>query len=64
MNSEGAIRKPITVDHAGAVAKAAAAEGIPALAIFPNTQDDRRNENGSEAHNPDNLTARTLTANS
>jgi porphobilinogen synthase len=52
----------VSVDLAVEVAKAAAAEGIPALAIFPNTQDDRRNENGSEAHNPDNLTARTLKA--
>ena len=52
----------VSVDLAVEVAKAAAAEGIPALAIFPNTQDDRRNENGTEAHNPDNLTARTLKA--
>src|SRR5690606_35663855 len=52
----------VSVDLAIEVAKAAAAEGIPALAIFPNTQDDRRNENGSEAFNPDNLTARTLKA--
>src|SRR5690606_36101598 len=52
----------VSVDLAVEVAKAAAAGGIPALAVFPNTQDDRRNENGSEAHNPDNLTARTLKA--
>lgn len=52
----------VSVDLAVEVAKAAAAEGIPALAIFPNTQDERRNENGSEAFNPDNLTARTLKA--
>jgi porphobilinogen synthase len=52
----------ISVDIAVEVAREAAAEGIPALAIFPNTQDERRNENGSEAFNPDNLTARTLKA--
>jgi porphobilinogen synthase len=52
----------VSVDLAVEVAKAAAAEGVPALAIFPNTQDERRNENGSEAYNPDNLTARTLRA--
>jgi porphobilinogen synthase len=37
-------------------------EGIPALALFPNTQDDRRSADGSEAWNPDNLTARALRA--
>ena len=52
----------VSVDLAVEVARAAAAEGIPALAIFPNTEDERRNENGSEAFNPDNLTARTLKA--
>ena len=52
----------VSVDLAVEVARAAAAEGIPALAIFPNTEDERRNENGSEAFNPDSLTARTLKA--
>ncbi|MBN9317761.1 MAG: porphobilinogen synthase [Devosia sp.] len=52
----------VSVDLAVEVARAAAAEGIPALAIFPNTEDERRNENGTEAFNPDNLTARTLGA--
>jgi len=52
----------LSVDLAVETARAAAAEGIPALALFPNTQDDRRNENGSEAWNPDNLTARALGA--
>jgi porphobilinogen synthase len=52
----------VTVDLAVEVARAAAAEGIPALAIFPNTEDERRNENGTEAFNPDNLTARALRA--
>jgi porphobilinogen synthase len=52
----------VSVDLAVEVARAAAAEGIPALAIFPNTEDDRRNESGTEAFNPDNLTARALRA--
>jgi len=52
----------VSIDLAVDVARAAAAEGIPALAIFPNTEDERRNENGSEAFNPDNLTARALRA--
>ncbi|WP_423068346.1 porphobilinogen synthase [Devosia sp. CN2-171] len=52
----------VSVDLAVEVARAAAAEGIPALAIFPNTEDGRRNESGTEAFNPDNLTARALRA--
>ncbi len=52
----------VSVDLAVEVARAAASEGIPALAIFPNTEDERRNENGSEAYNPDNLTGRALRA--
>ena len=36
----------LSVDLAVEAAKAAAAEGIPALALFPNTPDDLRNENG------------------
>ena len=52
----------LSVDLCVEAARAAAAEGIPALALFPNTQDDRRNENGSEVWNPDNLTAQALHA--
>jgi porphobilinogen synthase len=52
----------VTVDLAVEVARAAAAEGIPALAIFPDTEDERRSESGTEAFNPDNLTARALRA--
>ncbi len=52
----------VTIDLAVEVARAAAAEGIPALAIFPNTEDDRRSESGGEAFNPDNLTGRALRA--
>src|SRR5690606_3254877 len=52
----------LSIDLAVAAAKAAAAEGIPALALFPNTPDALRNENGSEAYNPDNLMCRALAA--
>lgn len=36
--------------------------GIPALALFPNTPTHLRDETGSEALNPDNLTCRALRA--
>lgn len=36
--------------------------GIPVLALFPNTQPERRSENGQEAHNPDNLMCRAIRA--
>jgi len=36
--------------------------GIPALALFPHTQPDRRTEDGREALNPDNLMCRALRA--
>ncbi|HEY0918712.1 porphobilinogen synthase [Devosia sp.] len=43
-------------------ARAAAAEGIPALAIFPNTPGHLRSDGAEEAFNPDNLMCRTLSA--
>jgi porphobilinogen synthase len=52
----------LSIDLAVQAAKAAAAEGIPALALFPNTPDHLRNESGSEAYNPDNLMCRALSA--
>jgi porphobilinogen synthase len=52
----------LSVDLAVAAAREAAALGIPALALFPNTQDERRNEKASEAYNPDNLMCRALSA--
>ena len=52
----------LSVDLAVAAAKEAAAAGIPALALFPNTPDHLRNENGSEAYNPHNLMCRALSA--
>jgi len=49
---------------AGIVARAkeAVSLGIPCLALFPNTQADRRSENGAEALNPDNLMCRAIRA--
>ncbi|RYE11289.1 MAG: porphobilinogen synthase [Hyphomicrobiales bacterium] len=52
----------LSVDLAVKAAKEAAAAGIPALALFPNTPEHLRNENGSEAYNPDNLMCRALRA--
>jgi porphobilinogen synthase len=52
----------LSVDLAVTAAREAAALGIPALALFPNTQDERRNEKASEAYNPDNLMCRALSA--
>jgi porphobilinogen synthase len=52
----------LSVDLAVAAAREAVAAGIPALALFPNTPDGRRNENATEAHNPDNLMCRALAA--
>ncbi|WP_397591909.1 porphobilinogen synthase [Sphingorhabdus sp.] len=36
--------------------------GIPCIALFPNTQADRRTEDGAEACNPDNLMCRAIRA--
>jgi porphobilinogen synthase len=36
--------------------------GIPCLALFPNTQPERRSEDGAEALNPDNLMCRAIRA--
>jgi porphobilinogen synthase len=52
----------LTVDLAVEAARQAAAAGIPALALFPNTPDGLRNENATEAYNPDNLMCRALAA--
>ena len=51
-----------SVDRIAAQAKAAVAAGIPALALFPNTQADRRSHDGAEALNPDNLMCRAIRA--
>jgi porphobilinogen synthase len=52
----------LSIDLMVEAAKAAQSAGIPALAIFPNTPDHLRSEDGAEAYNPDNLMCRTLSA--
>ena len=52
----------LSVDLCVEAAKQAAAEGIPALALFPNTDPSKRSEGGEEALNPDNLVCRALGA--
>lgn len=51
-----------TVDRIGEQAKAAAALGIPAVALFPNTPADLRTEDGREALNRDNLICQAVKA--
>lgn len=46
------------VEHA----KEAVDLGIPAIALFPNTPDDKRSDDGAEALNPDNLMCRAIKA--
>lgn len=48
----------ITVDIAVLEAERAARLGIPVIALFPNTEPGLRDEDGSEALNPDNLVCR------
>lgn len=52
----------MSIDLAVEAAKAARAEGIPAVALFPNTAADKRSEDGKEALNRDNLVCRALSA--
>ena len=52
----------LSIDLAVKAAKEAHAAGIPALALFPNTPDGLRNEDATEAYNPDNLMCRALAA--
>ncbi len=51
-----------SVDLVAARAREAVALGIPCLALFPNTQPERRSEGGREALNPDNLMCRAIRA--
>ena len=51
-----------SVDGIVARAKEAVELGIPCLALFPNTQPERRSDDGREALNPDNLMCRALRA--
>ena len=50
----------LSVDLAVTAAKEAASLGIPAMALFPNTHAERKNEKGREAYNPDNLICRAV----
>jgi porphobilinogen synthase len=50
----------LSVDLAVAKAKEAASAGIPAIALFPNTNPSKRTEGAEEAWNPDNLVCRAL----
>jgi porphobilinogen synthase len=49
-----------SLDGIAARAKEAVSLAIPCLALFPNTQPERRSENGREALNPDNLMCRAI----
>lgn len=51
-----------SVDGIAARAKEAVDLGIPCIALFPNTQADRRSDDGAEALNPDNLMCRAIRA--
>jgi porphobilinogen synthase len=51
-----------SVDHIVARAGDAITLGIPCIALFPNTQADRRSDDGAEALNPDNLMCRAIRA--
>jgi porphobilinogen synthase len=51
-----------SVDGIVARAREAAGLGIPCLALFPDTQPERRSEDGREALNPNNLMCRALRA--
>jgi len=51
-----------SVDGIVARAKEARDLGIPCIALFPNTQPERRTDDGKEALNPDNLMCRAIRA--
>jgi len=51
-----------SIDQAVARAKDAAALGIPLLALFPNTDPKKRDEDGSEALNAENIICRAVRA--
>lgn len=51
-----------SIDGIVARAKEAVALGVPVVALFPNTQPDRRSGDGAEALNPDNLMCRAIRA--
>jgi len=51
-----------SIDGIVARAKEAVSLGVPVVALFPNTQSDKRSDDGSEALNPDNLMCRAIRA--
>ena len=52
----------LSIDLTVLAAMEAADLGIPAIALFPKIQNDRKDEIGSEAVNPDNLICRAISA--
>ena len=52
----------LSIDLAIKAAKEAHHEGIPCIALFPNTPDNKRDEEGNESANPDNLVCRATRA--
>ena len=52
----------LTIDEAVREAERGARLGIPAIALFPNTDPALRDEAGSQAHNPENLVCKALRA--
>ena len=52
----------LSVDEAVREAERAAKLGIPCVALFPYTDPNLRDEDGSEALNPDNLVCRAIRA--
>jgi len=52
----------LSIDNVVAAAQEAVALGIPAIALFPNTEPKLRTEDAREAFNPDNLVCRATRA--
>ncbi|HEY4265225.1 MAG TPA: porphobilinogen synthase [Micropepsaceae bacterium] len=52
----------LSVDAAVGAAEEASGLGIPAIALFPNTEDSKKTADGREAENPDNLVCRAVRA--
>ena len=52
----------VSIDLAVEEARRAEKLGIPAMALVPNTDAKLRNEEGTEAHNPENLVCRATRA--
>ncbi|MCY4396099.1 MAG: porphobilinogen synthase [Rhodospirillaceae bacterium] len=52
----------LSVDRVAAAAGEAKSLGIPAIALFPQTLPEKKDEDGTEATNPDNLVCRAIRA--